>query len=83
MKIPLSHPQANVRHLQQRMRTVCLPSQQAWRLIHETSGKFAIEAQVGLIIDLTNSWRYYDLEEVTCLGVAHIKIKCRGRGEVK
>ena len=47
------------------------------------SGKCAIEAQVGLIIDLTNSWRYYDLEEVTCLGVAHIKIKCRGRGEVK
>ena len=39
-------------------------------------------AQVGLIIDLTNSWRYYDLEEVTSLGVAHLKIMCRGRGKV-
>ena len=38
--------------------------------------------QVGLIIDLTNSWRYYDLEEVTCLGVEHKKIRCKGRGEV-
>lgn len=38
--------------------------------------------QVGLIIDLTNSWRYYDLDEVTCLGVEHLKIRCKGRGEV-
>ncbi len=38
--------------------------------------------QVGLIIDLTNSWRYYDLDEVTDLGVEHVKIRCKGRGQV-
>lgn len=38
--------------------------------------------QVGLVIDLTNSWRYYEPEEVTDLGVAHLKIKCKGRGQV-
>ena len=37
---------------------------------------------MGLIIDLTNSWRYYDLEEVHSLGVEHRKIMCKGRGKV-
>ena len=30
--------------------------------------------QVGLVIDLTNTWRYYDVEEWTAQGVEHCKV---------
>lgn len=56
------------------MRRCCIV--QTWREVCDS-------AQVGLMIDLTNSWRYYELEEVTDLGITHLKIKCRGRGEVR
>jgi mRNA-capping enzyme len=32
------------------------------------------------VLDLTNTTRYYDPAEFTCLGVQHVKIPCRGRG---
>jgi mRNA-capping enzyme len=33
-----------------------------------------------LVLDLTNTTRYYDPSEFTRLGVQHVKIPCRGRG---
>ena len=37
---------------------------------------------VRLVVDLTYSAKYYQKEEFSQLGVTHIKIPCRGRGEV-
>ncbi|XP_002974489.2 mRNA-capping enzyme isoform X2 [Selaginella moellendorffii] len=37
---------------------------------------------VGLIIDLTNTTRYYSANEVTRAGLSHFKIPCKGRNEV-
>lgn len=30
--------------------------------------------QVGLIIDLTNTWRYYERDEIDELGIEHLKV---------
>ena len=30
--------------------------------------------QVGRIIDLTNTWRYYSREEIDELGIEHLKV---------
>ncbi|KAK9804496.1 hypothetical protein WJX73_010638 [Symbiochloris irregularis] len=38
--------------------------------------------RVGLVLDLTNTYRYYDSEEWEQMGVQYLKIHCRGRGEV-
>ncbi|KAK9828737.1 hypothetical protein WJX72_001811 [[Myrmecia] bisecta] len=37
------------------------------------------QIEIGLVIDLTNTWRYYQAEEWQ--GIPHYKIRCRGRGE--
>ncbi|GMH34397.1 hypothetical protein BSKO_02231 [Bryopsis sp. KO-2023] len=37
--------------------------------------------QLGLVIDLTNSYRYYDPAEWEDNGVQYAKIPCKGRGE--
>lgn len=31
-------------------------------------------SQVGRIIDLTNTWRYYNRDEIDKLGVEHLKV---------
>lgn len=33
-------------------------------------------AQVGLVLDLTNTWRYYDPSEWLSRGVEHHKVLC-------
>lgn len=48
----------------------------AVEMAHETCGR-----RVGMVVDLTFSTKYYDPVEWTRLGVRHVKIKCRGRGE--
>eukprot|EP00976_Prorocentrum_cordatum_P100605 1192300-Prorocentrum_minimum.AAC.4 len=35
--------------------------------------------QIGMVIDLTNTWKYYSLHEWVALGVKHVKIACAGR----
>lgn len=34
-------------------------------------------AQVGLLMDLTNTWRYYERDEIDELGVWHLKVPPR------
>lgn len=41
----------------------------------------ARKIQLGLVIDLTNSTRYYKAEEFTSKGVQYHKIRCRGHNE--
>ncbi|PKA55989.1 mRNA-capping enzyme [Apostasia shenzhenica] len=38
--------------------------------------------ELGLVVDLTNSSRYYSPTEYTKLGIKHIKIACKGRDAV-
>ncbi|KAK9842283.1 hypothetical protein WJX81_004542 [Elliptochloris bilobata] len=38
--------------------------------------------KVGLVLDLTNTWRYYDPNEWLDRGIDHRKIQCRGRNEM-
>ena len=40
----------------------------------------AFGRQVGMVIDLTNTWKYYDPVEWDHLKVQHVKVACRGRG---
>jgi len=35
---------------------------------------------VGMVIDLTNTSRYYDPQEFSRMGVQHVKVPCRGHG---
>eukprot|EP00884_Botryococcus_braunii_P019053 jgi/Botrbrau1/5831/Bobra.0366s0013.1 len=37
---------------------------------------------LGLVVDLTNSFRYYKPEDWEKIGVGYYKIRCRGHGEV-
>ncbi|KAG0500627.1 hypothetical protein HPP92_000699 [Vanilla planifolia] len=52
------------------------------------SSKQVINAQrrfgreLGLVVDLTNTTRYYSPSEYTKLGIKHIKIACKGRDAV-
>ncbi|GBG89499.1 hypothetical protein CBR_g49290 [Chara braunii] len=41
----------------------------------------ALSRQIGLVIDLTNTRRYYMEKEWTAHNVKHLKIPCRGKGE--
>lgn len=41
-----------------------------------------VPAHCGMVIDLTNSRRYYHLDTWRTLGIRHVKIPNRGRGEV-
>lgn len=38
--------------------------------------------KLGLVIDLTNTKRYYDPEELTAKGVSYVKIFCQGHGHI-
>ncbi|KAJ4762245.1 mRNA-capping enzyme [Rhynchospora pubera] len=38
--------------------------------------------EIGLVLDLTNTTRYYSAEEWTKLGIKHLKIRCKGRDSV-
>ncbi|BDA47945.1 mRNA-capping enzyme [Coccomyxa sp. Obi] len=49
------------------------------KLVEQLQSK---KTEVGRIIDLTNTWRYYERDEIDELGVEHVKIRCRGRGQV-
>ncbi|XP_020252912.1 mRNA-capping enzyme-like [Asparagus officinalis] len=40
------------------------------------------QRELGLVIDLTNTTRYYSPSEWTKLGIKHIKIRCKGRDAV-
>ncbi|KAL6519455.1 hypothetical protein OROGR_018775 [Orobanche gracilis] len=41
-----------------------------------------LERKLGLVIDLTNSNRYYNLNEWKKEGIKHVKIACKGRDSV-
>lgn len=49
------------------------------QVIHQqrVSGK-----KLGLVIDLTNTTRYYQTTDLKKEGIKHVKIQCRGRGSV-
>ncbi|MCD7456514.1 hypothetical protein HAX54_031952 [Datura stramonium] len=38
--------------------------------------------KLGMVIDLTNTSRYYSLSDWRKAGIKHVKIQCRGRGSV-
>ncbi|XP_067933947.1 mRNA-capping enzyme-like [Watersipora subatra] len=46
-----------------------------------SSIKSAYQKQVGLIIDLTNTTRFYNKNEVEDMGCKYVKLQCRGHGE--
>eukprot|EP00803_Ostreobium_quekettii_P000704 evm.model.scf_1608.1 EVM.evm.TU.scf_1608.1 scf_1608:17316-27998(-) len=41
----------------------------------------AQQRKVGLVVDLTNSTKYYGPDEFEAWGVEYVKIRCKGRGE--
>ncbi|KAG6432434.1 hypothetical protein SASPL_104010 [Salvia splendens] len=41
-----------------------------------------LNRKIGLVIDLTNSDRYYDRKNWTDEGIKHVKIRCKGRDSV-
>ncbi|XP_042066535.1 mRNA-capping enzyme-like [Salvia splendens] len=41
-----------------------------------------LNRKIGLVIDLTNSDRYYDCKNWTDEGIKHVKIRCKGRDSV-
>ncbi|KAK2560147.1 mRNA-capping enzyme [Acropora cervicornis] len=41
----------------------------------------SLKVKLGLIIDLTNTNRFYDKAEVENSGIGHVKLRCLGRGE--
>uniref|UniRef100_A0A7S0RP26 Tyrosine specific protein phosphatases domain-containing protein n=1 Tax=Pyramimonas obovata TaxID=1411642 RepID=A0A7S0RP26_9CHLO len=38
-----------------------------------------LNRKIGMVIDLTNTWKYYNLQEWEALNVKHVKIACAGR----
>lgn len=42
---------------------------------------FVLQHKLGLWIDLTNTSRFYDKEEVEQNGCKYVKLQCRGHGE--
>ena len=44
------------------------------RVTKGNPGTIGNAMQVGMVIDLTNTWRYYDVEEWTTQGVEHCKV---------
>ncbi|KAI5384070.1 hypothetical protein KIW84_071182 [Lathyrus oleraceus] len=42
----------------------------------------ALGRELGLVIDLTNTTRYYPLSDWTKEGIGHVKIRCKGRDSV-
>ncbi|CAK9277141.1 unnamed protein product [Sphagnum jensenii] len=49
---------------------------------HVVRHQQALGRKVGLVIDLTNTSRYYNSNEWTKEGVKYVKVPCRGRNEV-
>lgn len=41
----------------------------------------SLKVKLGLIIDLTNTNRFYDKAEVENSGIGHVKLRCQGHGE--
>lgn len=41
----------------------------------------SLKVRLGLMIDLTNTTRFYDKLEVEKSGIHHVKLKCKGHGE--
>lgn len=41
----------------------------------------SLKVKLGLIIDLTNTTRFYDKTEVERAGINHVKMNCKGHGE--
>lgn len=41
----------------------------------------SLKVRLGLIIDLTNTKRFYDTTEVEKAGIKHVKMQCKGHGE--
>lgn len=39
------------------------------------------QKKLGLWIDLTNTSRFYDKDEIESYGARYLKLKCRGHGE--
>ncbi|KAJ1433051.1 Tyrosine specific protein phosphatases domain [Sesbania bispinosa] len=42
----------------------------------------ALGRELGLVIDLTNTTRYYPVSDWTREGISHVKIRCKGRDSV-
>ncbi|KAI5441312.1 hypothetical protein KIW84_010684 [Lathyrus oleraceus] len=42
----------------------------------------ALGRELGLVVDLTNTTRYYPLSDWTKEGIGHVKIRCKGRDSV-
>lgn len=51
-----------------------------WREVIQEQGK--LRRQLGLVIDLTNTTRYYRASDWWRAGIKHVKIACKGRGSV-
>lgn len=49
---------------------------------HVVRHQTALGRKIGLVIDLTNTSRYYNSNEWTNDGVKYVKVACRGRNEV-
>lgn len=42
---------------------------------------YILQVKIGLWIDLTNTQRFYDRNDVEREGARYLKLKCRGHGE--
>ncbi|KAL5728633.1 mRNA guanylyltransferase [Ranunculus cassubicifolius] len=52
----------------------------SWREVIQEQGR--LKREVGLVIDLTNTTRYYRASDFGKAGINHVKIACKGRGSV-
>ena len=49
------------------------------QLIHQQR---VLGRKIGLVVDLTNTTRYYPVSDLKNLGIKHVKIQCKGRDAV-
>ncbi|KAL2612317.1 hypothetical protein R1flu_024009 [Riccia fluitans] len=59
-----------------------IPPGKRFSRTHVLRAQRAHQREIALVIDLTNTTRYYNPQEWLKGGVKHIKVRCRGRDEV-
>eukprot|EP00879_Flechtneria_rotunda_P016344 GHRR01017100.1.p1 GENE.GHRR01017100.1~~GHRR01017100.1.p1 ORF type:complete len:318 (+),score=60.02 GHRR01017100.1:324-1277(+) len=79
IKVPLGNNRRfpNLAHLSGGSWTPSIALQTAYGMVQQRKGP---EATIGLVIDLSNSDKYYDPNEFMGQQVNYVKVPCRGRG---
>eukprot|EP00775_Hariotina_reticulata_P011715 gene11715-11860_t len=79
MKVPLGDNH-RIRDMGQRSGYRFTP-EKALHMAHEKVTQRNPDAKIGMVLDLSNSDKYYDPECFTTHSVRYVKVPCRGRGQ--